>query len=447
MVSKKLLWIIVLTCALGTVRAASAEDKWQAQIPKVAEKPEDWAKLVPELIKNGMPYGSLVAARDMLNFFSDLPSKELAFRTIIDFADQGFPVSVKSDFVAGDIDPNGLDSFAQSYLLYKGVVNLDKKMGKWADYYFNKINKDAFPKYLFFRATEAYANGDLPKAVQLLKEALPLTSGPTYLSLAKKESRTLARIYYELGQFQKSSEIYEDFLLKINPITPSDWFEEAWNLYQLKKFPEALGMLYNLESHAATAEPLLEKYVLRSLIYREFCLVGATDLLIKRFNREFGPTIDGIKVGEPLASFPLLLKIDLPEARTYRQSTQVLSQLGSEAAKVSSLPVALQPLAKQIYSSEMGMLKRGKQVYEDQALEALARHLVILGESLRFLKFDVQRERYNPDRIFAESAPVKATLIDSSDDKNFRLHWQQWGDYWRDERQVYLGLMKPKCAP
>jgi tetratricopeptide (TPR) repeat protein len=428
-------------------KCAFADDKWQAAIPKPAERPEEWIRLMPELVKHHMDFGALAGARDMLAFFSDLQSKELAFKTIVDLADRGLPTPVKNDFVAGDIDPGNSDSFAQSYLLYKGMVNVDKKMDKWADYYFNKINKESFPKYLFYRATVAYSTGDLQQASQLLHQALGLTTGNAGLSLAKKEARTLARIHYELGEFEKSSEIYEQFLLKIAPVNPSDWLEEAWNLYQLKKYPEALGMIYNLESESASTDPLLEKYILRSLIYREFCLVGATDQLIKKFNSEFGATIDGIKLGEPLSNFPLLIRIDLPEARTYRQYAETLENLTAESAQISSLPSAVRPLASFVYTSEISMLKRLKQVHEDHALEALARHIVILGESLRFLKFDVQRERFNPDRVFAEKTPLKSTLVDSSDDnKNFRLHWQQWGDYWRDERQLYLGQLKNKCA-
>jgi tetratricopeptide (TPR) repeat protein len=447
MVSNRSCAAIILFCTIGlTSFVVQAEDKWQASPPKIAERPEDWARLVPELLNRGMYFGALASARDILNFFSDLPSKELAFKTIVDFADMGFSTPIRSDFVSGDIDPGGNDNFAQSYLLYKGIVNRDKKMDKWADYYFNKINKETFPKYLFFRATEAYGEGDLAKASQLLRQSLPLTTGPANMSLAKKEARTLARIHYELGEFQKSSDIYEQFLLKINPISPSDWLEQAWNLYQLKKYPEALGMIYNLESQSTSTDPLLEKYILRSLIYREYCLVDATDQLIKKFNSEFGAAINGIKLGEPLANYPILVKIDLPEAKTYRQYTQTLASLNAEEARIRTLPGPLRPLATFIYSGEVAMIKRVKQAYEDQALEALARNLVILGESLRFLKFDVQRERFNPDRVFAEQASATPVLIDSSDEKNFRMHWVQWGDYWRDERQVYFGQMKNKCA-
>ena len=435
--------VVALTMALSVT--AMAEDKWQGQVPKPAESPETWAKLIPELMKREMFYGALAGARDILNFFSDLPSKELAYGTIIKFIDLGYPFSTRTDFIPGDIDPSGNDNFAQSYLLYKGIINHDKKMEKWADYYFGKVDKENFPKYLFFRATEAYGKGQPTEAIALLLKGLAATHGPESVSLAKKEARTLARIRYELGDYEKSLEIYRSFLLKLDPLTPTDWLEAAWNLYQLKRYPEALGLIYNFESHSSGETLQPEKYVLRGLIYREFCSVGATEQLIKSFNREFGAIINGIKLGEPLASFPQLVKIEQPETLEYRQYTHSMNELETEAKRISALPASLQALADYIYSSEITMLKRGRQYYEDQALEALSRHLVILGESLRFLKFDVAREKFNPDRVFAEPSVSPAKLVDSTDDQNFRLHWLQWGDYWRDERMLYQGLLKSKC--
>lgn len=435
----------LVACTLLISHSISAATKWQGQIPKGADNPDSWAQLLPQLMDHGMYYGALAGADSMLNFFSDLPSKQLAYSTIIELVDLGYPFSTRAYFVPGDIDPPATDNFGQSYLLYKGIVNVDKKMQKWADYYFSKIDKEKFPKYLFYQATEAYRKGRLKDAADLLKKVLNLTTAPEQMSLAKKAARNLARIHYELQEFDKSLEIYQSFLLKISPITPNDWLEAAWNQYQLKNFPEALGLLYNFESHAKGSTQQLERYVLRVLIYREYCSTDATAKLLQSFENEFGALIDGIKLGEPLSSFPDLVKIDLPETQEYRQFVQTLAELDSESKRISQLPSRLRSLARYLYVTEINMLKRSKQMAQDQAQEKLARHLVILGESLRFLQFDVAREKYNPDRVFAEQVPEDLKLVDATDEKNFRLHWLQWGDYWRDERVLYRGLLKNKC--
>jgi tetratricopeptide (TPR) repeat protein len=434
--------------ALGRAAQVSqaGPDKWPSAIPDVASKGSDWTDLFAALSERKMSYGTLAAARAALHFFSDAQVKEAAYRAIVKVVDLGYPFSTRADFVPGDLDPSGRDPFTQSYLLYKGIVNLDKKMQKWADHYFEKIDREAFSKYLFFSATEAYRAGEFVAAVDLLKKAIAQTSGDEYASLAAKEARTLARIYFEAGQSEKSLDIYQSFLLRLNPVAPTDWLEAAWNLYRLKRFPEALGMLYNLESRAAAGSSAIEKYVLRALIYREYCSEAATDALIKDFDDEFGSLIDAIKLGEPLRKLKQLAKIDDPESLEFRQIATAVEELESEFARVSEVPDELRPLATYLYTAELASLRRLRRLHEDRALESMAKRLTIMNESLRFLKFEVARERFSPDRVFAPPPPPEPdALLDSPEPNAFRLRWKQWGDYWRDERLLMRGMMASQC--
>jgi tetratricopeptide (TPR) repeat protein len=418
--------------------------KWQAPVPSLAENSDTWQKLIPALRENGMPYGAMAATRSMLNFFADLQSKELAYKTIIELVDLGYPTSVRAMFIPGDIEPNASTDFGRNYFFYKGLSDLDKKMDHWAASQFEKIDKDNFPKYVFFQAVQAYNAGKLDDAIGLLKRALSLTSGAGNLSLARKEARTLARIYYEKEEFEKSMEIYSTFLLKLNPITPSDWLEAAWNLYRMKLYPEALGYTYNFESQSAGPTPILEKYILRALIYREYCLVKNVGLLSKSFETQFGKVLDGIKLGEPLTAHPSIVKIDHPETIEYRQAIRTMEELQLEQKHVSDLPKDLRPLADYLYTAELKMLAHRKQILENDALQALAKHLVILGESLKYLRFDVVREKFNPENVFTSEKPPEV-LVDNTDDETFRIHWRQYGDFWRDERMIYRGNLKSQC--
>ena len=128
---------LLMTMSLGDARAASdqgpstgAAKKWEAPIPKVAENTESWQKLIPALRAKGLNYGALAAARNMLNFFQDLPSKELAYTTIIQLVDSGYPFSTRPYFIPGDIEPHADTDFGKNYFFYKALVNVDKKMTK-----------------------------------------------------------------------------------------------------------------------------------------------------------------------------------------------------------------------------------------------------------------------------------------------------------------------------
>ncbi len=430
--------LVFCTVALGAV-------KWTGQIPKVAEDQKSWAKLLGELKERKLYYGELAVSRRLITFFTDLETKELAYENIIDLVDLGYPFSTRKLFVPGDIEPDEDRAFRDSYFLYKAMANAEKKTEKWAKYFFAKLDKDKSPKYLFYQALELYKQKKLTEAVPLLLKLLESAKDPAQINFYKKIARTLARIYYEQGEFEKSADIYRSFILKTNPVNPSDYMEAAWSFYRLKRYDDALGMLYNMESRAAHHLVFLEKYIIRALISRDSCGVATTASLIESFEKEFGAVIDGIKMGESLRKFPILMRVENPDTLAYRQVMKSIEELNIEKTSIDDLSSDVRDLATYLYDSELKMLTRSKGLYEDQALEILANHLVILGESLRFLRFDVEREKFNPDRVFRELAPKSKILVEDLDDEQFRLHWTQMGDYWRDERLNYKGLVRNIC--
>lgn len=420
--------------------------KWLSTIPKFAEDAKLWRKLIDEMKDKHFKYGQMAVGNRLITFFADLDTKEFAYRTIVDLIDEGYPFPTRKFFISGDIDPMAEDSFQDSYNLYKAMVNVEKKTEKWATYYFSKLNKDKSPKYLFYQAVELYRQKKLPEAVQILLKVLEnYTKDPKQVTFAKKVARTLARIYYEQGEFEKAADIYMSFLLRTNPVTPSDYMEAAWAFFRIRHYDDALGILYNMESKAAHHLIFLEKYIIRALVYRDYCGVSTTEALINSFEKEFGAVIDGIKMGEPLRKFPILGRVEHPETAEYRQVVKSLDELTREKANIDALDSSVREIATYLYDSEIKMLTRQKGLYEDAALETLANHLVILGESLRFLKFDVAREKFNPDRVFRPETKKSAVLVEDVDEMQFRLHWTQMGDYWRDERLNYKGLVANVC--
>ena len=442
--------LFIAICLAITLPISAATTKnpmpsgWRSEVPRSVDNSTLWDQLIPELMKHHMYYEALAAASDMINFFDDLQSKQLAYKTIVQLIDLGYPFSTRAYFVPGDIDPSPDGEFGQSYFFYKGIINLNAGMTKWANYYFDKIDKDNSLKYIFFQAMQSYAKGHLKAAKKYLNKMLGLIKDDDNFDLAKKAARTLARIDYEQKKYQESSEIYETFLLKTNPLNPEDWLEGAWSLYRLKKYNKALGLIYNLESRSAGHRIRLEKYILRALIYRKMCSDKATHELINTFNREYGNTILGIKLGQPLARFPVLKQIEDSDQIKYEQDLKSIRELREEYHSVAELPRSLRPITRYVYITTLHMLLHTEGLYETQALETAAQQLVILGESLKFLQFDVVRSKYNPNNVFQDKPTSNPVLLESNRN-NFIIRWPQWGDYWQDERLSYHGTLVNKC--
>lgn len=429
------------------LQAQAAGPKWQGTVPAVARDAKSWTALMGELSNRQMFYGTMAASARMLVLFTDLPTKELAYKGVINLVDQGYPFSAQPLFLTGDITPAGDYDFVNSYNLYKSILNRDKGMEKWAGHYLENIDKENFSKYLFYQAIESYSKSNLKEAEEKLSKLLQKDLGPNQKAFTVKIARTLARVYFDQEQYAKSLDIYQSFLLKLNPISPTDWLEASWNLYYLKKYNDALGMLYNLESKSSGAFVNLEKYTIRALAYRNLCALQNAETLISSFERDFGSIIRALKRGEAISRFPQLFRLEVPGNEEFRQISLVLAFLRYEASAVQKLPRDMRPLASYLYQSEINMLNQKRKAYMDGALERAANRLIMMGEHLKFLRFDVQRERFNPDVVFKQSLEKKPeTVVEDLGNRTFRIKWNQYGDYWRDERLKYLGAIENACG-
>jgi hypothetical protein len=115
---------------------------------------------------------------------------------------------------------------------------------------------------------------------------------------------------------------------------------------------------------------------------------------------------------------------------------------------VSDLSSSVRDLARYLYSSEITMQRRKINSYTDAAMNNSASHLITLSENLRFLKFDVSREQYNPDSIFQQAQADNRKPDSAADDNkaSFLVHWEQHGDFWRDERTSYKAVVRSRCG-
>lgn len=423
-----------------------AGKKWEGKIPGYASDPDPWKYLLEVLRRDGFPYGAMAASRRMLAFFVDLPIKEAAYQTVVDLIDAGYPFSTRHLFVTGDIDSNLKSPFMDSYHLYKALTNHQKGMEKWAKYYFGKLDPEKSPKYVFYQALAKYERHDLAGARKILEKLLSDKSAMTQESFAKKVSRTLARIDYEEEQFADAADIYENFLLRLNPVNPGDWLEAAWTFYHLKQYEKVLGLLYNLDSRSSEDGIDLEKYVLRALVYREYCATDAMKLLVASFEKDFGPAIMGIKTGLTLTNFDALKVIFHPRNRRFFEVYSLAKKLESEKKRLRELPDSVRELASYLYVSETEMLERLNDIHEEKAVARSSEHLVMLAENIRFLTFDVAREKYNPDAVFQDDNQQHLELMESLERNRFLIRWDQTGDYWRDERLLYRGKIRNQCS-
>jgi tetratricopeptide (TPR) repeat protein len=438
--------------ALTAPAPAKADEavKWSGEIPKDYASAESWIELTQVLSAHELYYGAVAVAEQLNVFFKDTSAKENAFNSWIAAMDRGgYPFAIEDYFKTAFLDPDPKSTLGQNYFFYKGKLAEKQKRDKWSKYYFSFLNKDAFPKFMFFQALKLYEAGKLDEALPILTKILKENIQPDMPLFYARVARTKARIHFELKQYDKSFEIYEKFLLRMSPLEASDWVEAAWNLYALEQYERALGFLYNLETSSKMTFLNLEKYIVRAAIYKNLCARTEMTVLSENFERDFGPALDKVRLGTELKAIDVLLKIKLKSIDEFQKYFFGLNQLRREKLELSRIPSRLRPQAERVYLSQEAYLRRMAHVRMLPYLDRAAERLVILGESLKFLKFDVDRSVFNPDTVFlpeiAESGS-KESLLKSNGGKAFEIHWPQRGDVWRDEKLNYNVRIANQCA-
>lgn len=439
--------IVISFMILLFASPVTATERWTGEIPEQWRESEHWNNLLSTLMEHQSYYTALAAAHRMLILFDELEVKERAYQTIIYITDQGYPFQTRSLFITGNIEPKIGYRFVNSYNFYKGYVNKKNGLTKWADHYFSKVDRDNFSKYLFYKAVEHYRDNDLYDAIRVLKKILKMKFEPESAAFVKKVSRTLARIYFELEEYQQALDIYYNFLLQTNPVKPTDWIEAAWTFYHLKRYNKALGMLYNLESTTFNEVTYMEKFILRALIYRHLCQSELMEGLLTSFEQKFGRVINGVKTGVPISSFKELDQLSSEQNKFFFQYKFLAKRLKGEykitAQKLKEGQKTTQlKLLNYLVSTEQKVLKKNARMFEDKSKHELAKYLVLLHENLRFLRYDVVLEKFNPNTIFMETETVAEKREDQA---IFSFYWPQKGEYWLDERIHYTGWLKNEC--
>ena len=428
----------------------SQSSVWKAEVPAQMKESGVWMELAHAMLDQGLNYGALATAARMRVFFQDLATKEVAYQAMVAVIDRGYPFPIYEYFMGADLEPTEPYGFANSFNLYKSVLSKQKGMSRWADHYLERVDTVHFRKYQLLKALEAYQKDNLKDSEESLSKILGADLGPDELPLLRKATRTLARIFFERADYEKSLNVYNEFLLNLNPVSPNDWLEAAWSYYHLKKFDQALGMLYNLESEAIDPTINLEKFNIRALIYRDQCALTNMESLVQDFDRVFGKVIDGIKQGENLMSFPILRSIEIPGNQLFNRINITLANLKEESALTEKVPPKLRSAADYIFRTEMRMLSQQMRSVQEAAVQNAANQLILVSEQLRFLKFDSQRAKYNPENVFkapeSETKKGGSTTFTERPEDSYELRWIQFGDFWRDERLKYRGVLPNLCS-
>lgn len=97
---------------------------------------------------------------------------------------------------------------------------------------------------------------------------------------------SLARTYYQMGNFEEAEEVYEE-IPKASFVWTDILFEQAWNAYAKKDFNRALGKLVTYRSPSLNFVFNPEVDTLRAQSFLGLCLYDDVNQSVNEFNRKY----------------------------------------------------------------------------------------------------------------------------------------------------------------
>ena len=139
----------------------------------------------------------------------------------------------------------------------------------------NQISTDSqlFHDAVLLSASISYRKGEINKAISKLEKSLPSIETDKKNVTRNSSIATLARLYFQKGQYNKSYETY----LKIDRSSPlwlQSVIEQAWAQILVGDHIGAAGNMFSLHTEIFKKAYVPESYIVRSIGYLNLCQYG-----------------------------------------------------------------------------------------------------------------------------------------------------------------------------
>ncbi len=356
------------------------------------------------------------------------------------------------DLIKSDLIYNMEYSFLPGDLLdfsnyYKGEVNFQKKLYKWANKRFSLISLNSyyFNKLKFLKGIQVLALNRVDEALKIFRAIIDDEFQD--FNIKNKARQTVARLLYEKGKYQEAYDLFTK--IDTNVLEQDSVFlEKAWSLFFLKRYQEALGALNSLWTPLSKERFFYpEKYVLKCLILRSLCQYDEAKRAIVEFQNEYGEAIETILNRDDPFKNKVLTNAAMWNTEV-RGKAQFIEQLKyekrkSQGASGSWNGIGLKDFLTKIYDLKIDEIMK---LIENDMLDRfkeVSNTLLDYYEQMRIFEYELSLD---------ELSRLKKPPLDVEPVEKIplffkgKIYWPFTGEYWTDELLLYKHLIQNKCG-
>jgi len=338
--------------------------------------------------------------------------------------------------------PDPLNDFVHYYQAW-----MDYRNGypSWAETHLGKMKGETVyaQRGRILRALWALKEGDTARCRSLLEELL--ASPQLDPGVANEARKALARVLYEQEDFEGAYRLYRE--IDAPETTLADVIlEEAWAKYRQQDFRKAMGLLvaFSAPSFQNLFKP--EQYILKALIYMQFCHYQAARSAIQEFEARYGTAIESVRNRKDLSEDPEAARI-LQAAPAVRLADARLRDLAAESARLKklALPEGLAKELERMYGLEQARAERRRDRAWEREIENVKMALFEAEEQMHLLQYEAGASRYERVRRLyyeedkEEQKPGKVPALSANTYYRFR------GEFWTDELDDYNFFIEDHC--
>ncbi len=326
---------------------------------------------------------------------------------------------------------------------YQGEYDWEHGLFSWGDKHFAKIRPDTFyhNKFLFKRALRAIYDDRMDEAVAILKQViLKLEDGDPLKDDARK---TLARLYYESGKFDKADFLYRQIEMNIVE-QAQNLLERAWAHYRMGNPERAMGLLYSFEAPSYVNSFTPEFYILKSFIYKDVCHYKTAMQVLEQFKVRYGESLENIYQRQPLHGNKAMLLVLLNKPRVKRV-WQFLNLLEREHQLVEkAADENMRAYLDRLYVLKRKEIEHRFKVLINDAYEKMANDMLQFEEEAHLMEYEIGIDMYQRVHDFhveEDEAPEK----ERAKDRDGIAVYAFQGEFWNDELDDYEVILPSKC--
>jgi len=335
-----------------------------------------------------------------------------------------------------------VDQHLSDFINYhQGVFDWQHGFIEWGDIHFKSIQPDSyyFHRYRYHQARYHVFNNEIQAAINILTTLLTHALDDRFLRDDVRQ--TLARLYYETGEFAVADQLYREIE---TPIVEQahHLLERAWVHYRMGQPQTAMGYLYAFRAPAFQSFFTPEYYILKSFIYKSVCHYEKALQVIKEFDGHYGTSLEAIHHRARIKNNPTLLRVIFNQEHI-TAAWEFLALLEKEHQQVTAISdPAMRDYLDRIYKLQMQKTKSDFRKSVQSAYEEMADELLKYEEESHLVAYEigldmVQRvQQYHYREQSSQTTPPNRDRL---------IVYPFQGEFWSHELDDYQVTLVDKC--